>query len=352
MGQVEEHTHQRARAHAHAACLNRAVDAPAPRPGLELVARAVRGHAEQPRELAHLFAVARRGRNEQDRLLGPTGQDQVLGPAFDRFEAQITRSRIDQVGALHRRALDRRGHARSLLLVADLDQTLPLQGAQLSGQSQEVLEGGSARWRGTRRADGVVQPAEALHGQAQHALERPARALQQDDQLEIDRRQQAAHELVVLQRCEGVGGLLGPAHAGVEAQRVGAVLGQRRIGSQRPGDLELGHDAAHLQEQRRVAVAQAHQVQEQLLVDALAQGLVVQGVAGPERPRAVQTARRGGREQPEQQEPAGRSHRFCVHPAYCNRTAGRNQMLSPRSSSTPARVVVPCSGAQDRARRG
>ena len=170
---------------------------------------------------------------------------------------------------------------------AEVESVALLDAAQQSHHFMEFGEFRSVGWRRAGGAGGILDAVHLAHHDRQHPLHRPAGTGQQHQQVEVEGRHHLAHELLAFQRQVEHRRVF---HEGIarfaEGEGVGGALRQLGGGGHRAGDLEAGRDALDVKEVERVAVAQAHQVEQQLLVVGLLDRGVVFDAGGLHRARA------------------------------------------------------------------
>ena len=189
--------------------------------------------------------------------------------------------RFDQVAGRHRAG--RQGAAQGFFLLGHPEhQGAPvLQALQGRDAAQEVGSRRGLAGRGAAGGLGVGHPVEVLEVEAEDLGDRPGGLGQVDHAVQRQRGEQLAGEFLVVEGGEAEGGAVGAhdlglgQHRGEAAVEVAPGGGEEGQQADALAALELGGDGRHRQAARRVGVAQAHDVEQELLFGGPLDDLVV-----------------------------------------------------------------------------
>ena len=167
------------------------------------------------------------------------------------------------------------------LLHAEHELPAILQRLQSPHAAEEVFIDGRRLRGGPARGLRVGDPVEVFEVQPEHRGDRPRGLGKKDDAIEWDRRKELPSEFLIVDRGETEGGAISSRHTELgEDSRI--ALGHFRSRGHEEGrqakalgHLELGGDVRHREAARGVRVAEAHDVEKELLLGGRLHHLVV-----------------------------------------------------------------------------
>jgi hypothetical protein len=188
---------------------------------------------------------------------------------------------FDQVGGGNRAGRQAAAELLFLFLQAEDDGAPVLQGLQGGDTAQEITRRRGQARRGAAGGLGVGHPVEVFEVEPEDLGDRPGGLGQVDHAIEGQRGEQLAGEFLVVERGEAEGGPVGAhdlglgQHGGEAAVEIAPGSCEKGQQADALGALELGGNGRHGKAARRVGVAQAHDVEQQLLFGGALDHLVV-----------------------------------------------------------------------------